>query len=395
MYNFVVLMDFLERALQFHRRLKGKLEIHSKVGIRSAEDLSLAYTPGVAEPCREIAKNKSAVYDFTMKGNAVLVVSDGSAVLGLGNIGAEAAIPVMEGKSLLFKEFAGIDAFPICISSQNPATVVEVIRNIAPVFGGINIEDIKAPQCFEVESALQNLGVPVMHDDQHGTAIVVLAALMNALKVVDKDISDAKMVINGAGAAGTGIVRILRNAGIPSGNIAVCDRRGIIYKGRSDLDANRYKSELAAATNSERIKGGLSEAVRGADAFIGVSAKNVLSKSMVRTMSPNPIIIAMANPDPEILPRHAQEAGAAVVATGRSDYPNQVNNVLAFPGIFRGALDARATRITDGMKIRAANALASLVEEPSADKILPSPLNKSIVPAIAKEVGRAWRSASE
>lgn len=380
-------MGIKEESLELHEKLKGKIEIKSKMKVNDRKDLSLLYTPGVAEACLRIAENKESTYKYTMKGNCVAVISDGSAVLGLGNIGAEAGLPVMEGKALLFKEFAGIDAFPICLSSQDVKTNIETIKNIAPVFGGINLEDFKAPECFEIESALQDLGIPVMHDDQHGTAIVVLAGLINALKVVGKKKEEVRIVFSGAGAAATGILKLLIEYGFNSGNIIMVDRHGIIN--RNDKSLDKHKSELARITNSQCLEGTLKDAVMGADVFIGVSVKNVLTKEMVKTMNRG-IVFAMANPEPEIMPNDALEAGVGVVATGRSDFPNQVNNVLAFPGIFRGALDCRARRITEKMKLAAAEAIASVVQNPTKDMIIPSPFDKNVVPKVAEAVKKAW-----
>ena len=383
-------MDINKEALELHERFKGKLAVMSKVSVKERKDLSLVYTPGVAEPCRKIFEDKENAYKYTMKGNSVAVVSDGSAVLGLGNIGAEAAIPVMEGKAILFKEFAGIDAFPICLSIQDVKKNIETIKNIAPVFGGINLEDFKAPECFVVEDALQELGIPVMHDDRHGTAIVVLAALINALKVVGKKIDKVKIVISGAGAAACGITSLIINAGVESDNIILSDRQGIIYFGREDLKKNMYKVEIARKTNSKKMRGQLADALAGADVFIGVSSKGLVNKEMIRTMAEKSIIFSMANPEPEIMPVLAKEAGAYVVATGRSDFPNQVNNVLAFPGVFRGALDVRATRITKEMKLAAAYALAGIIEKPERDMILPTPFDKRVVSSVSEAVKKAW-----
>ncbi len=380
-------MDIQQESLKLHEQHKGKIAIALKVPLATKQDLSLAYTPGVAEPCRYIARNKADVYKYTFKGNTVAVISDGSAVLGLGNIGAEAALPVMEGKCALFKAFAGIDAFPICLASQDVAKNIETIRNIAPVFGGINLEDIKAPECFEVEAALQDLGIPVMHDDQHGTAVVVLAGLINALKVAGKEKDKVKVVINGAGAAGIAVAKMLLLYGFK--DITLCDSKGIIYKGRKDL--NRHKMEMAALTNTRGLQGGLTDAIKGADIFIGVSVKNCVSAEMVGSMEKKAIILAMANPDPEILPEEAKKGGAFVIATGRSDYPNQVNNVLGFPGIFRGAFEAKATRITETMKLAAAEALASLVQHPAPEKIIPLPFDPGVAQAVASAVAKAWR----
>ncbi|PIR94112.1 NAD-dependent malic enzyme [Candidatus Falkowbacteria bacterium CG10_big_fil_rev_8_21_14_0_10_39_11] len=385
-------MDYNKKSLEIHEKHKGKLSVELKVPLKSTEDLSVAYTPGVAEPCREIAKDSENAYKYTIKGNSVAVITDGSSVLGLGNIGGLAGLPVMEGKAALFKEFANIDAYPICLAEQNVQKTIETIKNIAPGFGGINLEDIKAPECFEIEAALQNLGIPVMHDDQHGTAIVVLAALINALKVVSKDKETVRVVVNGAGAAGIAITKLLIKYGFNSGQLIMCDSKGVIFIGREDLVSNKYKQEIASVTNSVKLQGHLSDALKGADIFIGVSVKDAVTQDMVKSMNSDAIIVAMANPDPEILPIDAKAAGATVVATGRSDFPNQVNNVLAFPGLFRGALDSRATSITDDMKLTAAKALAALVLEPNADKILPSPLDKSVVPAIADAVKSVLKS---
>lgn len=387
-------MDYAERSLVVHEQLRGKIGIFNKLPVKTTDDLSIAYTPGVARPCEVIAQDPSAASRLTIKGNAVGVVSDGSSVLGLGNIGPAAAIPVMEGKALLFKEFAGIDAWPICLDTQEPNEIIETVRRIAPVFGGINLEDISAPKCFEIEEALQDLGIPVFHDDQHGTAIVLLAGLINAAKVVDRPLESLRVVINGAGAAGTAIAKLLRCVGqdpsvcIPVKDIVVCDSKGAIHAERNNL--NPQKQALLSFTNLGNRQGDLQEVLKGADVFIGVSKGNLLGTKEVQSMAEKPIILAMANPTPEIMPDLAREAGAAVVGTGRSDFPNQVNNVLAFPGIFRGALDAGATRITEGMKIAAARSLAAAVDEPSADQILPSPLDLSVAPRIAAAVATAW-----
>jgi len=376
-------MDYKKESLKLHEKLKGKLVISSKIPIKTREDLSLLYTPGVAEVSRKIFENKNEIYKYTIKGNSVAVITDGSSVLGLGNIGPEAALPVMEGKAILFKEFANIDAFPICISEQNTKKTIETIKNIAPVFGGINLEDIKAPECFEIENALQELGIPVMHDDQHGTAVVVLAGLLNSLKLANKKMEDVRIVINGAGAAGISITKLLIKYGFQ--DIILLDSKGIINKKRNDL--NKYKEEIAGITNKENKEGNLINAIKNADIFIGVSKPNILKKEMIQLMN-LPIIFALANPDPEILPDEAKKAGAFIIATGRSDFPNQVNNVLAFPGIFRGALDIKARKITDEMKIAAALALSKTIT-PSVNKILPNPLDKSIVPRIAEAVKNA------
>lgn len=375
-------MNYSEESLKKHYEWKGKLEIVSRAKVENKQDLSLAYTPGVAAPCLAIKDNKDLSYSLTRRWNTVAVITDGSAVLGLGNIGPEAGMPVMEGKCVLFHEFAGIDAIPICIKSQNVDEIVSTIYNISSSFGGVNLEDIAAPRCFEVEKKLKRLcDIPVFHDDQHGTAIVLAAALKNALKVVKKDISTARLVINGAGSAGIAIANFLLSLGAK--DLVVCDRLGIIDE--SD-NFNFAQNELAKHTNPRGIKGTLADAVKDADAFIGVSAKDVLSQDMVRSMATDPIVFAMANPNPEINPELAIEAGAKIVATGRSDLPNQINNVLAFPGIFRGALDARATDINEQMKIAASDALASLIDNPNETYIIPEPFDKRVVQAVAKAV---------
>ncbi|MFQ5627723.1 MAG: NADP-dependent malic enzyme [bacterium] len=388
-------MDYYQKSVELHKKLGGKLAIQSKVQIKSTDDLSLAYTPGVAQVCREIADDPQKVYDLTIKQNTVAIVSDGSAVLGLGNIGAAAAIPVMEGKAILFKEYADIDAFPICVNTQNTFEIINLVKNIAPIFGGVNLEDISAPRCFEIEGALQDIGIPVFHDDQHGTAIVLLAALINAAKLAEKNISDLKIVINGAGAAGTAIAELLLCIGHDPDvcesvrEIIVCDSRGIISRTRTDIQNNITKMKLAGITNRQNKEGSLAEALVDADVFIGVSVGNVVTQEMVHAMHRDPVILAMANPTPEIMPETAKAAGAFIVGTGRSDFPNQVNNVLAFPGIFRGALDAHASRISNKMKIAAAYALAGYVENPTPDEILPTPLDKNVAPCIAKAVREA------
>ena len=387
-------MDIYERSAAMHRRLHGKISLVSKVPVATTEDLSLAYTPGVARPCEMIAAEPELAREMTIKHNTIGIVSDGSAVLGLGNIGPLGAIPVMEGKALLMKEFADIDAFPICLDTQNDQEIIDTVRRIAPVFGGINLEDITAPRCFVVENALQDLGIPVFHDDQHGTAIVLLAALMNAAKVTNRKLDSLKVIINGAGAAGTAIAKLLSCVGHQSdvcmsvADVIVCDSKGAIHKGREDL--NEYKQEILKFSNSDNRAGSLQEVIVGYDAFIGVSRGNLLTKENIETMADDSIILAMANPVPEIMPDEAKAGGAAVIGTGRSDFPNQVNNLLAFPGIFRGALDAKATRITDAMKIAAANELASLVSNPSTNQILPDPLDYSIAPRVAAAVCKAW-----
>ncbi len=387
-------MDYFKESLLLHKRLKGKIRINPKMDVRTKDDLSLVYSPGVAEPCMEIHRNPEKVWDYTIKSNTVAIVSDGSAVLGLGNIGAAASIPVMEGKAMLFKRFAGIDAFPICLDTQDTDKIVETVRLIAPVFGGINLEDISAPRSFEIETRLQDLGIPVFHDDQHGTAIVVLAALINACKVVDKKIEDLKVVINGAGAAGIAIARLLRcvdnsdpNVCIPVKEIVVCDSKGIIHKEREHL--NYAKKEVLKYTNPNNIRGTLQDAMIGADVFIGVSLGNLITAKDVQTMASNAIIFGLANPIPEIMPEEAFKGGAAIVGTGRSDLPNQVNNVLGFPGIFRGALDAKAKKITAKMKLDAAYAIAKCVENPRKEMIIPPTLNEHVAWRVAEAVKKA------
>lgn len=378
--------DVYEKSLKLHEENQGKLSVISKVKILDKEDLSLAYSPGVAEPCRQISKDKENVFKYTSKGNLVAVITDGTAVLGLGDIGPEAALPVMEGKCVLFKEFGGVDAFPICLNTKNTEEIIQTIKLISPGFGGINLEDISAPRCVEIEERLKKeLDIPVFHDDQHGTAIVVAAGLINALKLVDKKIENIKIVVNGAGAAGSSIIKLLKKMGVRE--IIAVDLVGILRKS----DKNKYdflKSELAEITNSLDISGGLADAVVGADVFIGVSAPNVLTKEMVKTMNKNPIIFAMANPTPEIAPEIAIEAGAAIVGTGRSDYPNQINNVLVFPGIFKGALRAKSKKITEEMKLAAAVGIASLVSssELSKDYIIPNPFDTRVAEAVAQAV---------
>lgn len=378
-------MDYKQESLKKHFEWKGKLEVVSRAKVENKQDLSLAYTPGVAAPCLAIEQDENLSYELTRKWNTVAVVTDGSAVLGLGNIGHKAGMPVMEGKCVLFHEFAQIDAIPICIKSQNVDDIVSTVYNVSDSFGGINLEDISAPRCFEVERRLKEIcDVPVFHDDQHGTAIVLAAALKNALKVVKKDISTARLVVNGAGSAGIAITEFLLSSGAK--DVVVCDRLGIL---QDDERFNSAQRELAKKTNPRKVDGTLKDAIKGADAFIGVSAKNVLSQDMVRTMAKDAIVFAMANPDPEIMPDLALEAGARIVATGRSDFDNQINNVLAFPGIFRGALDARASDINDAMKIAASDALANLVEHPDETHIVPEPFDKRVVPAVAAAVKQA------
>ncbi len=381
----------MSAALEFHKKLRGKLEIISKQMIKTREDLSLAYTPGVAEASLAIAEDTDRVYSYTMKGNTVAIITDGSAVLGLGNVGPEAALPVMEGKAVLFKQFANIDAFPICLATQETEEIIHTIRHIAPVFGGINLEDISAPRCFEIEEQLQDLGIPVMHDDQHGTAVVVLAGLLNACKITGKNFGDCTIVINGAGAAGTAVAKIILMAaqtGILSHEppIVLCDSQGILSRARHYGHQNKYKAHLAEMTNKKDVHGSLQDALHDADIFIGVSKANLLTEEMVQSMHKNPIIFAMANPVPEIMPDKAKKAGAAIVATGRSDFPNQVNNALVFPGIFRGVLDCRASRITGAMKLAAVQALAATVKNPTANNILPSVLDPEATKNIAAAV---------
>jgi malate dehydrogenase (oxaloacetate-decarboxylating) len=379
-------MSLREEALEFHRLAHGKIAIHSKVPCQTQHDLSLAYTPGVAEPCREIEKNPDDVYQYTSKGNIVAVVTDGTAVLGLGDIGPLAAIPVMEGKAILFKNFAGIDAFPISITSKDPSAIVDTVARIEPVFGGINLEDISAPRCFEVEERLKKiLNIPVFHDDQHGTAVVTLAALINALKVVGKDFGDIRVAVSGAGAAGIAVTKFLLSFGAK--DVVLCDSKGAIHPGRTDL--NPAKQEIARITNPRKITGSLADAINGADVFIGLSVAGIVSQEMVRSMAKDAVVFAMANPVPEIMPNLAKDAGARVVATGRSDFPNQVNNVLGFPGIFRGALDVRASDINESMKKAASLAISSLIESVSETCIIPSPFDRRVVPFVAEAVARA------
>lgn len=376
-------MDISQKALELHKTHKGKIALQPKIPVTSREELSLAYTPGVAAVSNAIAQDKNAVWTYTSRGNWVAVVSDGSAVLGLGNIGPEAALPVMEGKAILFKEFAGIDAFPLCLNTQNVDEIVAIVSAIAPSFAGINLEDISAPRCFEVEGRLKKmLDIPVMHDDQHGTAVVVLAGLLNAARVAKKNLSDMRIVVNGAGAAGTAVAYLLLRAGAQ--DIIVLDSKGIISRKRTDLGP--AKQALAEKTNAGNITGVLADAVKGSDAFIGVSKPGVLTKDMIRAMAADPIIFALANPVPEISLEEAREAGVRIMATGRSDTPNQVNNALAFPGIFRGALDAHIREITEDMKIAAARAIASCVPNPTSERFIPSVFDKTVVSKIAQAV---------
>ena len=372
-----------KRSISLHKKFGGKLEIKSKFKIKTKTDLSLAYTPCVAEISSAIAKDKKLAKEYTIKKNTIAVVSDGSAVLGLGNIGAEAAIPVMEGKAILFKELANVDAFPICLKTQDPDEIIQIIKNIAPVFGGINLEDISAPNCFYIEEKLQEIGIPVMHDDQHGTAIVVIAALINALRTVGREISSMRIVIAGAGAAGTAISKMIARELFPK-DIIICDSKGIISKKRKDL--SQAKKKLLKITNKNDKQGSMENALLNADIFIGVSSGGILNTDMIRMMNQNPIIFAMANPTPEIMPNEAKKGGASVIGTGRSDFPNQINNVLAFPGIFRGLLDSGTAKITDKMKMNAAKALADYVKNPTIKKILPNPLDKNVSKTIAKSI---------
>lgn len=381
-------MDYNAASLKMHEENHGKMEICSKVAIKDRDDLSTAYTPGVAEPCRKIHANEEDVYKYTLKSNTVAVVSDGTAVLGLGDIGPKAAIPVMEGKSILFKEFAGIDAFPICLDTKDPDEIVETVKRIAPVFGGINLEDISAPRCFEIERRLkEELDIPVFHDDQHGTAIVVAAGLINAAKVVGKKVEDLNVVFSGAGAAGISICRLLLQLGI--NNAVLCDKAGALCPGEEWM--NPAQAEMAEITNKYKERGPLAEIMKGKDMFIGVSAPGIVSAEMISTMAEKPIVFSMANPVPEIMPEEAKKGGAYVVASGRSDYPNQINNVLVFPGIFRGALDSRATQITEEMKLAAARAIAAIVtdEELNQEYIIPGAFDERVAKAVAKAVSDA------
>jgi malate dehydrogenase (oxaloacetate-decarboxylating) len=382
-------MSLREDALKLHRDNRGKLEVTSKVLVKDTEGLSLAYTPGVAEPCKEIHENPDKIYEYTAKGNMVAVVSDGTAVLGLGNIGASASLPVMEGKAVLFKSFAGVDAFPICLNTTDIDKIVEVVTLMEPVFGGVNLEDIAAPACFEIERKLkERLSIPVFHDDQHGTAIIVLAALLNALKITGKELKELVVVINGSGAAGIAIAKIILSAGVK--DLIMCDRNGIIHKGRAK-GMNWAKEEMAEVTNKDKKAGTLADALAGADVFIGVSTANIVNAQMIKSMNNDPIVFAMANPVPEIDPDIAKQAGARIVGTGRSDYPNQINNVLAFPGVFRGALDVRASDINEDMKLAAAYALSGIIPEGelTEDYIIPKAFDPRVAPAIAKAVARA------
>ena len=389
--------DYYERSKILHEQLRGKISVHNKLPIGSRDDLSLAYTPGVAKPCELISEDPDSAYKLTVKGNSVAVITDGSAVLGLGDIGPLAALPVMEGKALLFREFGKIDAWPICVDTNDPKKIIETCRLIAPSFGGINLEDISAPRCFEIEEKLQDLGIPFFHDDQHGTAIVLLAALINSSKVTSQSLDTMSVIINGSGAAGIAIAKLISGVSSESqelqavADVIVCDSKGAISSDRTDL--NTEKQKLLEFTNKNNISGSVKEVINGANVFIGVSKGNVISAEDVKTMAQDPIILAMANPTPEIMPDEAKKGGALVIGTGRSDFPNQVNNVLVFPGIFRGALDARSPVINNAMKLAAAKALAESVpnNELSTDKILPHPLDRTVAPMIAKAVRVAAR----
>ena len=388
------IMDYAAESLKLHYKWQGKIEVTLRAPLETADDLSLAYTPGVAEPCLEIQKDVSKSYDLTRRGNLVAVITDGTAVLGLGDIGPEAGMPVMEGKCALFKRFGNVDAIPLCVRSKNVDEIVETVRLIAGSFGGVNLEDISAPRCFEIERRLKECcDIPIFHDDQHGTAVVTLAAMLNALKLTGKDIHDINVVTSGAGAAGLAIIRLLIAMGLDPHHVILCDRHGAIYEGRDDL--NPQKEEMAKITNSGHKAGTLAEMLVGADVFIGVSAPHCVTPAMVKSMAKDPIIFAMANPTPEIMPDEALAAGAAVMGTGRSDFPNQINNVLAFPGIFRGALDVCASDINDAMKIAAAKAIADFVtpDKLSAEYIIPSPLEEGVSEAVAKAVAQAAKDS--
>jgi len=383
-------MDFNKLSLEMHEQKQGKIEIRSKIRVETRDDLSTAYTPGVAEPCRKIHEDKENVFKYTAKGNLVAVVTDGTAVLGLGDIGPEASMPVMEGKAILFKEFANVDAFPICLNTKNVDEIVNIVKAISPTFGGINLEDIAAPRCFEIEKRLkEELDIPVFHDDQHGTAIVTVAGLINALKLLNKKIEDVTIVVNGAGAAGVAITKMLLS--MKPKDILLCDRKGILYEGSQDNDES--KGAMAKATNVNNKQGNLSDAMVGADVFIGVSAGNVVTEDMVESMNKDAIIFAMANPTPEIMPDLAIKAGAKVVGSGRSDFPNQINNVLVFPGVFRGALDARATEINEEMKLAAAYAIADIISEDelNAEYVIPDAFDKRVAAGVANAVAEAAR----
>jgi len=382
-------MNIYEESLKLHEENRGKIEVVSKTEIKDMHDLAVVYTPGVAEPCRKIHQDTSLVYKYTNKGNMIAVVSDGTAVLGLGDIGPEAALPVMEGKAVLFKHFAGIDAFPICLTSKDPDKIVEAVTLIAPTFGGINLEDISAPRCFKIEDRLKKtLDIPVFHDDQHGTAVIVLSGLLNALKIVGKDIKKIKITVNGAGAAAIAVTKFLLSAGVK--NVILCDSKGIIYEGRKE-NMNPVKEEMAKVTNRGMVKSTLADAIKGADVFLGMSVAGALKPEMVKTMASDSIIFAMANPTPEIMPDEAKEAGARIIATGRSDFPNQVNNCLGFPGIFKGALKVRASQINEEMKMAASHAIASLVSEEDLNKgiIIPDAFDPRVVEVESEAVAQA------
>lgn len=382
-------MSLRDDALEMHRENQGKLEITPNVKVTNKQQLSLAYSPGVAEPCKEIHEDSRKVYEYTIKGNTVAVVTDGTAVLGLGNIGAEASIPVMEGKAALFKSFAGINGVPIALDTTDTQEIIKTVKLIAPNYGGINLEDISAPRCFEIEETLKKeTNIPIFHDDQHGTAIVTMAGLINALKIVDKELTDIKVVLNGAGAAGIAIVKLLHAYGV--NNMIMCDSKGAIYSGRN-FGMNDTKTYVAKWTNKDKVESSLEEVIKDADVFIGVSVVDILTQDMVKTMADDPIIFAMANPNPEINPNEAKQAGAKVVGTGRSDFPNQINNVLAFPGIFRGALDVEATHINEDMKKAAVEAIVHLIDENELhpDYCIPGPFDKRVAPSVAKNVAKA------
>lgn len=385
-------MTLKQEALEMHRTHRGKIEVVSKAPLLNKHDLSIAYTPGVAEPCKEIHANPDKVYEYTAKGNMVAVVTNGTAVLGLGDIGPAAGMPVMEGKAVLFKTFAGVDAFPICIDTKDPDEIVNVVKCLEPTFGGINLEDISAPTCFEVEAKLKEISnIPIFHDDQHGTAIVVCAAMLNALKIVEKDASEIRVVVNGAGAAGIAVTKLLMTLGVQ--DAVLCDSRGAIFEGRA-YGMNPYKDEIAEVTNRRKLQGQLADVMKGADVFIGLSVAGCVTREMVAGMAKDPLIFAMANPVPEIMPDEARAGGAKVVATGRSDFPNQINNVLAFPGVFRGALDARAKEINEDMKLAAAYAISGIITdaELNADYIIPGPFDERVAPAVAADVAQAAES---
>ncbi len=389
-------MDIFDESLELHKKLRGKFETVPKASIESQKDLALMYSPGVARISEVLASEPERASELTIKSNCVAIVSDGSAVLGLGNIGPYGAIPVMEGKAVLFKQYAGVDAFPICVRTQDTEDIIKLVRNISPVFAGVNLEDIAAPRCFEIEERLQDLGIPVFHDDQHGTAIVTVAAMINAAKLAGKKMTDLKVVINGAGAAGTAIAKMLLCVGFdpkvcePVKEVLICDSKAIISRNREDIKSNAYKVKLSLITNHGNIDGELKDALKDADVFVGVSVAGAVTPDMVRSMAEKPVILAMANPTPEIMPDQAFKAGAFVVGTGRSDFPNQVNNVLAYPGIFRGAIDAGARRITEEMKLAAARALADATENPEPGRVIPSVMEEGVAAKVAKAVADCW-----